>query len=158
MCLSLCSIFKLKQTNISKLMNIDELEDAPLFSFEGQTHTAKVVSVYDGDTIKIIFPFNGQVFKWNCRLSGVDTPELRTRCLPEKKYGYEVRDYLREKILNKVIEVKCGEFDKYGRLLIDIFCKDETCSVNQWLIDSKYAFAYDGGTKQSWKEYLENQV
>lgn len=157
MCLyNLCNLFKHK--SINKLMNIEELDDAPIFSFEGQTHTAKVVSVYDGDTIKIIFPFNGQVFKWNCRLSGVDTPELRTRCSIEKKFGYEVRDHLREKILNKMVEVKCGEFDKYGRLLVDIYCKDDnTCTINQWLIDNEYAFAYDGGTKQSWKEYLEKK-
>jgi hypothetical protein len=26
--------------------------------------------------------------------------------------------------------------------------------VNQWLIVNDYAFAYDGGKKRSWEEYL----
>ena len=43
----------------------------------------KVVSVYDGDTIKVVFPIIGsgsmKLYKWNCRINGVDTPELRTK-------------------------------------------------------------------------------
>ena len=136
-------------------MNIDwEVIDnkVELFSLEGQEHRAKVVDVYDGDTIKCVFPIHDKLYRWNCRLSGVDTPELRTRCLVEKAFGYKVRDYLREKILNKMVYLRCGEFDKYGRLLVDILCDD--CLINDWLIQNKYAFAYDGGTKQIWSDYL----
>ena len=129
-----------------------------LFSLEGQEHRAKVVDVYDGDTIKCVFPIHDTLYRWNCRLTGVDTPELRTRCKTEKVYGYKVRDYLREKILNKMVYVRCGDFDKYGRLLVDIYCDGEDKSVNFWLIDNKYAFVYDGGTKRQWGEYLENKI
>jgi micrococcal nuclease len=124
---------------------------------EGKTIQGKVVSVYDGDTVKVIFPLNDTLYKWNCRLIGVDTPELRTRCSIEKQYGYKVRDTLRSKILNKVINVICGDLDKYGRLLVTLQCVGEDCSVNQWLIDNDYAFAYDGGTKRSWSEHLSNK-
>ena len=125
-------------------------DDVKMFSLDGETHLAKVVSVYDGDTIKVVFPIFNTPYKWNCRVNGVDTPELRTRDESEKKNGYYVRDRLREKILNKMVKVKCGEFDKYGRLLADIYI--DKLHVNKWLIDRKYAFAYDGGTKQSWKD------
>ena len=136
-------------------MNWEDITDkTPLFSLKEETKKAKVVSVYDGDTVKIVFPLLDTVYKWNCRISGVDTPELRTKDKAEKKYGYEVRDKLREKILDKVVTVKCGEFDKYGRLLVDIYCEGEDCSISEWLIENKYAFAYDGGKKQSWSEYL----
>ena len=113
-----------------------------------------MIKVYDGDTIKCVFPLNDKLFKWNCRLSGVDTPELRTRNKNEKKFGYQVRDNLREKILGKVITLKCGEFDKYGRLLATVKCDGDKCSVNDWLIENDYAFKYDGGTKKSWEDYL----
>lgn len=140
--------------NIFDWSNIDD--STPEFSFENQLLEAKVVSVYDGDTIKVVFPLHDTLYKWNCRLTGVDTPEIRTRCDLEKQYGYKVRDCLREKILNKIVTLKCGDFDKYGRLLIEIDCEDiKDCTVNQWLINSDYAFAYDGGTKKSWKEFLE---
>ena len=88
-------------------------------------------------------------------MTGVDTPELRTLCKVEKKFGYEVRDYLREKILNKVVTLHCGDFDKYGRLLVTIQYDD--CMVNQWLIDNNYAFSYDGGTKKKWSDFLSNE-
>lgn len=131
-------------------MNWDEVtnDNTPDFSFEDQFKEAKVLSVYDGDTIKVAFPSDGTMYRWNCRLSGVDTPEIRTKDLKEKEYGYKVRDALREKILGKIVRVKCGEFDKYGRLLLEVFLED--LSVNQWLIDNKYAFEYDGGTKKQW--------
>ena len=130
-------------------------DDTKLFSFENEQIQAKVVSVYDGDTVKCVFPSNGKMYKWNCRLTGIDTPELRTLCKVEKKFGYEVRDYLREKILNKVVTLHCGDFDKYGRLLVTIQYDD--CMVNQWLIDNNYAFSYDGGTKKKWSDFLSNE-
>ena len=140
--------------------NWDEITDkVPEFSLKGVVKKCKVVSVYDGDTIKVVFPIHDKMYKWNCRINGVDTPELRTRDELEKKYGYEVRDKLREKILNKIVTVHCGKFDKYGRLLADIYCENEDKSVSLWLNENKYAFKYDGGTKQKWSTYLkENQL
>lgn len=123
-------------------------ENTPDFTFEGRSFEAKVLSVYDGDTVKVAFPFGGSMYRWNCRLVGVDTPELRTTNQKEKEFGYKVRDHLREKILGKVVTIKCEDFDKYGRLLVTILL--EELSVNQWLIDNGYAFAYDGGTKKLW--------
>ena len=127
-------------------------DDAIDFSFEGDLIEAKVMSVYDGDTIKVAFPFGRKMFKWNCRLSGIDTPELRTKNLKEKEFGYKVRDLLREKIDGKIVKIKCGDFDKYGRLLIKIYVPEETETINQWLIMNGFAFAYDGGTKKIWFE------
>jgi len=139
-------------------MDWNNISNVPQFSLEGLETEAKIYSVYDGDTVKAIFPLHDKLYKWNCRLSGVDTPELRTRCKIEKQYGYKVRDYLREKILNKVVKIKCGDFDKYGRLLVEIYCNEDECNVNKWLVDNNYAFSYDGGTKKSWKNYLENNL
>ena len=89
-----------------------------------------------------------RLYKWNCRLINIDTPEIRTRNLREKAYGKKVRDYLRKKILNKIVTVSCKDFDKYGRLLVEIFYEDE--NINNWLIDNGYAKVYDGGTKHKW--------
>ena len=55
-----------------------------IFSFKGQKIKCKVVSVYDGDTMKVVFPLNNKMYKWNCRLLGIDTPELRTKDKHEK--------------------------------------------------------------------------
>ena len=129
--------------------NVDK--NVKIFSFEGRK-CDKVVDVYDGDTVKVVFPLTDKeperLYKWNCRLINVDTPELRTKNLKEKAYGKLVRDKLREKILNKVVNVSCLDFDKYGRLLVEIF-QDEM-SINDWLIENNYAKQYGGGKKTKW--------
>ncbi len=135
------------------MINWDDVNNnVKIFSFEGRVCECKVVSVYDGDTVKLVFPLTDKepdhLYKWNCRLINVDTPELRTRNLKEKEFGKKVRDILREKILNKVIKVKCLDFDKYGRLLVELFMGEE--SINNWLIENEYAKKYDGGKKTTW--------
>ena len=124
------------------------------FSFNEKEFLGKCISVYDGDTITIaIKPFETEeIYKYNIRLSGIDTPEIRTKNLDEKKKGLEIRDLLREKILNKFIIIKCGKFDKYGRLLGDIYTEDKSIHINQLLIDNGYAYEYNGGTKKQYKE------
>jgi micrococcal nuclease len=122
-------------------------------SFKGEEKLAKCVSVYDGDTVRVVFPIHKTLYKWNCRLNRIDTPELKTNNVLEQSFGYEVRDKIREKILNKMVIVKCDNFDKYGRLLAEIYI--DGVSINQWMIDNKYAFEYDGGTKKKWEPYLQ---
>lgn len=143
-------------------------------SFNNNIFSGKVVDVYDGDTIKLVLPFIIktskykykfldkllkkrdiiQMYKWNCRLTGIDTPEIRTKNLQEKEFGIMVRDKLREKILNNLLFVKCGVFDKYGRLLVTLYDSEENLkkdnSINKWLINNKYAKEYNGGKKQEW--------
>ena len=127
----------------------------PLFSLEGTFVPGKIVDVYDGDTVKIVLELsiNSEYFRWNCRLSGINTPEIRTRNPKEKEFGLLVRDKLKERIEDKILLIKCGEFDKYGRLLVEIFENSgELFSINNWLIENKYAKPYDGGTKEEWFE------
>jgi endonuclease YncB( thermonuclease family) len=47
----------------------------------------------------------------------------------------------------KIITVKCLEFDKYGRLLVELYNKDGTKSFNDILVEKNLAVKYDGGTK-----------
>ena len=94
-----------------------------------------------------------KLYKFNCRISGVNTPEIRTRNLKEKKLGLKVRDELRKKILNKIVKIKCAEFDKCGRLLIEVITNDNE-NIRYLLINNEYAFSYDGGTKKKWSVYL----
>jgi micrococcal nuclease len=126
-------------------------KNTPYFTFKGQSHICKCVSVYDGDTITVVFDTKivtdvGPYYKHRIRLLGIDTPELRTKNLEEKKMGIEVRDFVRSKVLDKIIRIECGEFDKYGRLLATVFYQDE--NINELLVKKGYAYKYDGGTKK----------
>jgi hypothetical protein len=61
--------------------------------------------------------------------------------------------------INYVIYCVCGEFDKYGRLLVDIYILDDQqnkiINISDYLIENNYAFKYTGGTKESWSDYLD---
>ena len=119
------------------------------FSFNGKTINCKVVKVYDGDSVTLAFPFNNAIYRFNCRLVGIDTPELRSRDKLEKNLAYIVRDFLSSLILHKIVKVDFFDMDKYGRPLIKIFTNDNIC-VNTLLIEKEYAIKYDGGTKADW--------
>jgi len=131
-------------------------ENTQLLSLNGQEFDAKVVYVYDGDTIHVVFRIFNKYYRWNCRILGVDTPELRTKDEKEKQKGYIVRDKVKENFLEKIVKIKCYDFDKYGRLLIDVYLpknipdKKNKTLLSEWLIANDYAYAYEGGTKIKW--------
>jgi micrococcal nuclease len=125
------------------------------FTFDGSRFLCKCIKVYDGDTITVAFkPFqinnDENIYKYSIRLSGIDTPEIRTKNIDEKKKAIEIRDILKEKILNKFIYIQCGKFDKYGRLLGYVFYDD--ININEWLVNEGFANKYDGGTKDEFKK------
>lgn len=125
-------------------------------TFNGDEFTAKIVYIYDGDTMHVVFNALGDYYRWNCRVMGVDTPEIRTKNLKEKEMGYKVRDILKNYFLNQIVTIKCYKFDKYGRLLIDVFLPEHvpndknSAMLSNWLIDNEYAYPYGGGTKKQW--------
>ena len=137
------------------MINWEKYNDkTTLFTLNERLVKGKCVEVYDGDTIKLVLniPFDqDKLYKWNCRINRVDTPELRTKNKKEKEFGYQVRDKLKEKIYNKILDVKCLEFDKYGRLLVELYSEDQEC-INDWLIKNNYAYEYFGGSKKKWFE------
>lgn len=106
-------------------MNHDSLRqqtiDTPLFTLKGQTHWAKCVKCYDADTIHIVIELNQTFVRFRCRLQGIDTAEIRSKNPDEKAHARTARDWLSGMILDKLIVVRCGEFDKYGRLLGTVY-------------------------------------
>ena len=120
-------------------------------------HKAKVVDVYDGDTIKIVINFSGSFHKFNCRLADIDTPELQQN-INEKLYAHFVKKKVSYHLLNEIVTIQCGKFDKYGRLLIWIFTDMPNCNAktfNQYIINQNWGIKYDGKTKKLWSIYLE---
>ena len=127
------------------------------FTLEGCFKLCKVVSVYDGDTCRVVFNHNGQINKWNIRMNGYDSPEMRpSRSLPNrdeiKAKAKISKEYLKSLICNdedQLVYLKCGKFDKYGRLLGTIYVNlDDEFSVNDLMIQNGYAYEYHGGTKK----------
>ena len=133
------------------------LEDATYkstkpFAFE-TTVRAKVVKVYDGDTCTCVFDtFGLGLFRHQIRLSGVDTPELKSKNPDEKAAAILVRDFVAGLILGKIVDLKCEGSDKYGRILgtitVQAMPEAPAICINTLLVEKKMARSYDGGTKQ----------
>ncbi len=121
-----------------------------------------VIKVYDGDTITIAskLPYDASpLFRFSVRLNGIDTPEIRGKDENEKSIAKKARDDLSNLILKKEVTLKNVTTEKYGRILAEVYLGDT--HLNQWMIDKRYAVAYDGGTKKSppnWVKYHEDKT
>ena len=126
----------------------------PKFTLNDIYKMCKIVDVYDGDTVRGVFEHNGEFNKWTIRMYGYDSPEMRPSKKLEnrdiiKKNAIISRDYLKSKILNSIVMLHCLEFDKYGRVLANIYTEElGNKSVNDHMIEMNYGYAYFGGTKQ----------
>ena len=121
----------------------------PLFGLKGKTKWAKVVKVYDGDTIHVVFYLGYKLYRWKCRLLGIDTPEIKTDSEAEHAAAIKAKEKLSDLILNKIITIKCNNFDKYGRLLITVY--KSRVNINNFMVRQGYAYEYDGGTKKKFE-------
>ena len=142
--------------------NTDHLDLVGLFA------PGRIVSVHDGDTMKaIVQAFPNEFRIVTLRLTGLDTPEISTKDLAEKTLAIHARDdvlkwldpvvFATPPIAAKDVQarldatpvialIECFGQDKYGRELAKIHT--ERGCINDLLLSSKDADAYDGGTKE----------
>ena len=103
-------------------------------------YKAKIIDVYDGDTVTAMVDLGFLHYqKMKLRLYGIDTPELRGE---ERERGLEVRDILREMILDQEVIINSykDKQGKYGRYLANIFLNG--IDINEWLVDNGHAVPY----------------
>ena len=103
-------------------------------------YKAKIIAVYDGDTVTAMVDLGFLHFQeMKLRLFGIDTPELRGE---EREQGMVVRDLLREMILDKEVEIHSykDKQGKYGRYLATIVI--DGLDINRWLLDEGHAQPY----------------
>lgn len=152
--------------------------DTNIFTLNGIKTFARVVDIYDGDTMTCVIPLFDNYYKFTIRLNGIDTCEIRNKNMELKHKGMaarkliidelcpnnsydidvskkEIQEYLKKHII--IVWLECLEFDKYGRVLGNIYKKvDSNKSLSDILLDAKLAYKYDGGTKID--ENLQNSI
>lgn len=138
-----------KYTNASYLKELGRASNKSVktFSFEGYKGFAKVVKVYDGDTCTCVFKpkmrRDDPMIKCRIRMERYDAPELKA------EMGKEARDFLAEMIMEKVVWMEMKKNDKWGRILAEIWLnKGDSKSVNDLMLESKYAKPYNGKGKK----------
>ena len=153
----------------------------PFFTLKNTQTYARVVSIYDGDTMTCVIPLFENFFKFNIRLNGIDTCELRSENQTLKAKALAARQYLLNTLCGTTWEtdvtrteieryfknnvvlcwIVCHGEDKYGRVLADVYLSREDCLSNpdnhlsNRLITAKLAYPYAGDTKLATEQLLQ---
>lgn len=116
-------------------------------------YNAIVKRVVDGDTIDVDIDlgFGTWIHNERVRLLGVDTPECRTRDELEKQFGllakHVVEGFCPEGS-KVVLQTEMDDKGKFGRTLGIVWVDSGELNLNQFLIEERYAVAYEGQAKE----------
>jgi micrococcal nuclease len=103
-------------------------------------YNSRVEKVIDGDTVRLDIDLGFTVhWKSNCRLYGINTPELNSKDPEKKMKALEAKQFLIDNLTEQVI-IHSRELDKYGRPLVDIYVEGRL--INDELIENGLAENY----------------
>lgn len=109
----------------------------------------KYIRNYDADTVTFNIPDAHPLLGQNIsvRVTGVDTPEIKTKNICEKQKAREAKKLVTSLMMKaKRIDLVDVRRDKYFRILADI--QFDGKSLSKYLLKNKLAYPYDGGTKE----------
>lgn len=136
-------------------MKLEEVTYSDTKIFKPDITNGRVIKVYDGDTITIAtkLPYdNSPFFRFSVRLRGIDCPEIRSKNANEKQCAKIAKELLTNHIYHKIVTLKNVDYDKYGRVLADVYLNDVNITLE--LINKRLAVVYDGGTKHCPDDWL----
>jgi endonuclease YncB( thermonuclease family) len=141
------------------LVSLETLEYKDTQKFIPPISQGKVIKVYDGDTFTIgtylaastisTVASKPEAYRFSVRMRGIDSPEMKTKNAHEREAAIKAQTALSMKIKNRVVELKNVAYDKYGRILADVYLEEE--HINQWMLNNKHAKIYDGGKKEEFE-------
>jgi endonuclease YncB( thermonuclease family) len=151
--------FSVAQNADAILAQVSDASTVPWLTLEGIRTAACVVSVTDGDTVVLVLPLaiadggSHTLCKVRARLKGIDACELRAKDPRLRAKAEQARDALKASSQG-LVDVACHEFDRYGRLLVDLFARPSGESVATALVASGLAFECHDGVRMSEQEQL----
>ena len=112
-------------------------------------YRADITRVVDGDTCDVTLHLGFDIlYKGRVRLTGIDTPESRTRDLEEKKFGLASKQYFKDWVAKyDSVLVESTEKGKFGRILGRIYNPDMSECYHDNSIEDHHAVPYNGENK-----------
>jgi len=104
----------------------------PAWSAEGESYPVEILSVIDGDTVRVAHPGGEEIW---VRLSGIDCPES------DQPWGRRAREALEALVSGKTVRVEPQGTGRYGRVIGRILARGE--SVNRTLVEQGHCWAYE---------------
>lgn len=115
---------------------------------------AKVLDVYDGDTITCSFMLNDHIYKSSVRFNGIDCPEMKGESQEEKKHAMEGKEFVSQLIGNMIMLGVHADKKKYGRVTADIILVDDQGvpleHLKTQMLERQLAVEYHGEKRGSW--------
>lgn len=117
---------------------------------------AKVIKVYDGDSLTIAAHYSDQIVKFNVRIYGVDCDEMKGGTEETRRNARLAKKFVEKHVLGKIIDIDVlnnkvvnGKKlrEKYGRLLAVIKINGD--DLANMLLEAGLARKYDGGHKDN---------
>jgi endonuclease YncB( thermonuclease family) len=141
-----------------KLLQVIQPETVPYFTFDGLCTYALPCHIYDGDTFSAIFYHEDRLIKYRCRCLGYDSPEIKPHKDIENReklieLAHRAKNRFTELLTkhpSKMVYIQFHGFDKYGRILVDVYNKVDSRSINEIMIEENHGKIYDGGKKDEW--------
>ena len=134
----------LLSTVLSMSLNAESLSNKNY----GSVTVSEVTSIYDGDTFRANIKEYPDVigYRIGIRVNGIDTPEMRGKCLEEKALAKSAKQFTVKKLREaKKIELRNMKRGKYFRIVADVYVDGN--NLGAMLIENKLAVVYDGGRK-----------
>lgn len=154
-----------EEEEIKRLMSLD-INNIQKTQFNGMKIIARVVDIYDGDTITIAFfpSYHNEKTPYVCsfRLFGYDAPEMKPNLHMENrelhmKAGEKVKDLVKKKLLGNIVDVEFSKkSEKFGREMGQIYI-NKNC-FNEWIISNKLGKPYHGEKKGEFTEDDLNHI
>lgn len=112
---------------------------------------AEVLRVVDGDTLTVRARiWIGQEVETNVRVEGIDTPELRSRCVEERALAREARDHLEHLVGGGPVMLTAIQPDKYGNRVRARVHTTSGTDIAAALIKAGLARPYQGEKRAGW--------
>lgn len=140
----------MSESLMSKNLTLD-YDSCKQFTALNDGDTAYVCRCYDGDTLTLAWiDKSGFKVRIGCRISGIDTPEMKGSSEHEKTLAELAKKRLSDAVLNKTVTILDPGTEKYGRLLCDLSTPEINSIKEYMILDQKVCKPYSGGTKSSW--------
>jgi len=122
------------------------------FAYE-DVKISKVISVYDGDTLRVNIDSFPDIIGENIRirLKGIDAPEIKGKCQKEIDLAILAREYLRNAInQSNQIELRNIERGKYFRIVGEL--NIDGINISDSLVENGLAYPFSNRKKRNWCE------
>lgn len=144
----------------------DSCKNMSFFNLNGIETWGKIVNIYDGDTCHVVLLLDKKPYKFRVRLANIDTAEKNSADPREAAWAVRAIERFQSLIShNPIVWISCHNFDKYGRLLADLFPVDvetnrviQDQSINDILLHDLLAYRYDGSKRKSFVDWAPKEA